>query len=48
MFFGKKPLESSSSEGKKKKFDFKGKKKFKNRKNRSKKFIFKKHNNKRR
>ena len=47
-FFEKKPLESSSSEGKKKKFDFKGKKKFKNRKNRSKKFIFKKHNNKRR
>ena len=47
-FFGKKPSESSSSEGEKKKFDFKGIKKFKNRKNRSKKFIFKKHNKKRR
>ena len=47
-FFGKKPSESSSSDGEKRKFDFKGRKKFKNRKNRSKKFIFKKHNKKRR
>ena len=47
-FFGKKPSESSSSDGEKKKFDFKDRKKFKNRKNRSKKFIFKKHNKKRR
>ncbi len=47
-FFGKKSSESSSSDGEKRKFDFKGRKKFKNRKNRSKKFIFKKHNKKRR
>ncbi len=47
-FFGKKTSESSSSDGEKKKFDFKGRKKFKSRKNRSKKFIFKKHNKKRR
>ena len=47
-FFGKKPSESSSSDGEKKNFDFKDRKKFKNRKNRFKKFIFKKHNKKRR
>ena len=47
-FFEKKSSESSSSEREKKKFDFKDRKKFKNRKNRSKKYIFKKHNKKRR
>ena len=47
-FFGKKSSESSSSEGEKKKFNFKGKKKFKSRKNRSKQFIFKKYNKKKR
>jgi superfamily II DNA/RNA helicase len=47
-FFEKKPSENSPSDGEKKKFDFKSRKKFKNRKNRSKKFIFKKHNKKRR
>ena len=46
-FFEKKTSESSSSEGEKKRFDFKNKKKFKSRKNRPKKFTFKKHNKKR-
>ena len=47
-FFGRKPLENSSSEGKKKKFNFKGRKKFKSRKKRSKQFVFKKYEKKRR
>ena len=47
-FFGKKTSESSTSDVEKKKFDSKDRKKFKNRKNRSKKFIFKKHDKKRR
>ena len=46
-YFGK-PLENSYSENERKKPSFKGKKKFKNRNNRPKKFTFKKHNKKRR
>ena len=46
-YFEKKTSESSSSE-EKKRFGFKNKKKFKRRENRPKKFIFKKHNKKRR
>ena len=45
-FFEKKTSESSSSEGEKKRFGFKNKKKFKSRENRPKKFTFKKHNKK--
>jgi len=47
-YFEKSPSEDLFSDGKKKKFNFKGKRKFKNRNNRPKKFTFKKHNKKRR
>ena len=46
-YFGKKPLESFSSSKKRESYSFKGKKKFKNRSNRPKKFTFKKYNKKR-
>ena len=46
-YFGKKPLETSSSSGKRESYSFKGKRKFKNRSNRPKQFIFKRHNKKR-
>jgi len=44
----KKNLENPSSEVERKKFNFKGKKKFKSRNSRPKKFTFKKYNKKRR
>jgi superfamily II DNA/RNA helicase len=47
-FLEKKNLENSSPNKERKKFNFKGKKKFKSRNSRPKKFIFKKHNQKRR
>jgi superfamily II DNA/RNA helicase len=47
-FLEKKNLENPSSDKERKKFNFKGKKKFKSRNSRPKKFIFKKHNQKRR
>ncbi len=46
-YFGKKPLESSSSSEERQSYIFKGKRKFKNRNNRPKKFTFKKYNKKR-
>ena len=45
-FFEKKNLENPSSDGERKKFNFKGKKKFKSRNSRPKNFTFKKHNKK--
>jgi len=45
-YFAKNTSEVLSSEGENKKFDFKGKRKFKSRNNRPKKFMFKKHNKK--
>ena len=45
-YFGKKPLENSSSDGDRKRFSFKGKKKFKSRNSRPKNFTFKKYNKK--
>ena len=46
-YFGKKSSENVSSDGERKTFTFKGKRKFKNRNNRPKRFTFKKHNKKR-
>src|SRR5210317_1875831 len=46
-YFGKKPLENSSTINEKKDFGFKKKKKFKNRNSRPKNFTFKKHSQKR-
>ena len=46
-YFGKKPVENSSSINEKKDFGFKKKKKFKNRSSRPKNFTFKKHSQKR-
>ena len=46
-YFGKKPLETSSSSGERESYSFKGKRKFKNRSNRPKQFVFKRHNKKR-
>ncbi|MDC0944209.1 ATP-dependent helicase, partial [Candidatus Pelagibacter sp.] len=46
-YFGKKPSENLSTEDQKKNFRFKGKKKFKSRNSRPKKFTFKKHSQKR-
>ncbi len=47
FFFGKNTSEVLSSDGENKKFNFKGKRKFKSRNNRPKQFMFKKHNKKR-
>ncbi len=47
-YFGKNPLEDLTSNVERKKFNFKGKRKFKSRNNRPKQFTFKKHNKKRR
>ncbi|MDC3087573.1 DEAD/DEAH box helicase [Candidatus Pelagibacter sp.] len=47
-YFGKSPSEDLFSDGKKKKFNFKGKRKFKSRNKRPKQFTFKKHNKKKR
>ena len=46
-YFGIKPLETSSADGDRKDFNYKRKKKFKNRNSRPKNFIFKKHSQKR-
>jgi ATP-dependent RNA helicase DeaD len=46
-YFGKKPVENSSTINEKKDFGFKKKKKFKNRNSRPKNFTFKKHSQKR-
>ena len=46
-YFGKKPLESSSSSEERKSYSLKGKRKFKNRSNRPKQFTFKNYNKKR-
>ena len=45
-YFGRKPLENTSSDSEKKSFSFKGKKKFKSRNRRPKNFTFKKHSKK--
>mgnify|MGYP000375769647 FL=1 len=46
-YFGKKPLETSSSSGERESYSFKGKRKFKNRSNRPRQFVYKKHDKKR-